>query len=250
MVAEFHPTSGSQGAKSFPLRPVAVPPAHQVVVDHLRRIIHLGEVQPGAKLPPERELSAQLGVSRTTLREALHILQVEGYVDIKLGQHGGVFVRTTTFPNEQLIQQWVTGPNDFRHIYELRASVEGFAAKTAARLIAPSALATLNETIASMESANSIGSFRQEDLRFHLSIAESTGLDLLLDTVERLRAALFIPFQLFDLAKMRSSTVREHRQILDALQARDPQTAGAFMIAHITRSAWAANSAIEDLRRG
>jgi DNA-binding FadR family transcriptional regulator len=227
------------------IAPVVVPPAHEIVVNHLRRIIHLGEIQPGAKLPPERQLAARLGVSRTTLREALHLLQIEGYVEIKIGQSGGVFVCGTLFPTGRLARRWNKSRHDLQPTYELRAVVEGFAAKTAAAGIKPAALATLKDSIASMEAEVTIGAFRQADLRFHMTIAEATGLQLLYDTVEHLRAALFVPFQVFELAQMRASTIREHHQIMDALVGHDPEAAEAFMVAHVTHSASAIKAIIE-----
>jgi GntR family transcriptional repressor for pyruvate dehydrogenase complex len=245
-MAVVQPTRESRDSGLSVIKPVVVPPAHEVVVNHLRRIIHLGEVQAGARLPPERQLAAQLGVSRTTLREALHILQIEGYVDIRLGQHGGVFVRTTEFPTGRLSRQWVRSLSEFEQVYELRAVVEGFAAKAAAEKIQPAALATLEKTIESMKSDGSIGAFRQEDFRFHITIARAPGLDLLRETVEHLRAALFIPFQLFELEEMTTSTIREHQQILDALKAHDSKAAEAFMVAHITHSASAVRATVDN----
>ncbi len=230
------------------LQALHVPSAHQVVVNHLRRIIHLGELQPGTKLPPERQLSARLGVSRTTLREAMHILQVEGYVDISIGQQGGVFVRTTTFPSGQQAEHWAKESTDVKYVYDLRAVVEGYAARAAATTIGAESLAALEGTVASMESTDSIGIFRQADLRFHLTIAEATGLALLPDIVGQLRAALFMPFQVIELADMQDSSVREHRQILDALSAHDAESAGAFMTAHVAHSATAMMAALERFR--
>jgi GntR family transcriptional repressor for pyruvate dehydrogenase complex len=228
---------------------VVVPPAHEIVVNHLRRIIHLGEIPPGAKLPPERQLAAQLGVSRTTLREALHILKIEGYVDIKIGQSGGVFVCATRFPTGRLARRWNKSRNELQPTYELRAVVEGFAAKTAAAHIKPTDLAKLKESIASMEADVTIGAFRQADLRFHMTIAAATGLQLLCETVEHLRAALFVPFQVFELSQMRASTIREHHQILEALVSHDPEAAEAFMVAHVTHSASAIKAIIEHAER-
>lgn len=220
-------------------------PAHEIVVNHLRRIIHLGEIQPGAKLPPERQLAARLGVSRTTLREALHILQIEGYVEIKIGQSGGVFVRETRVPTGRLARRWNKSRDGLQPTYELRAVVEGLAAKMAATKISARAISTLKESIAAMEADATIGAFRQADVRFHMTIAEATGLQVLRETVEHLRAALFVPFQFFELSQMRASTIREHLQITDALVAHDSAAAEAFMFAHITHSASSIRAIVE-----
>ena len=76
-----------------PLEPVAAVPAHELVLAQLRRSIHLGHFGAGDRLPPERELARQLGVSRTTVREAVRVLEGEGLVEIKRGSSGGISVR-------------------------------------------------------------------------------------------------------------------------------------------------------------
>src|SRR5262245_21338895 len=61
------------------------PAAYELVVNQLKRAIHLGSYVPGDKLPPERALAEQLGVSRVTTREALRVLQGEGYISVGSG---------------------------------------------------------------------------------------------------------------------------------------------------------------------
>ena len=66
--------------------------AHELVVAEIRRAIHMGSYVLGDRLPAERALAEQLGVSRATLREALHVLRSEGYVESRRGAHGGLVV--------------------------------------------------------------------------------------------------------------------------------------------------------------
>ena len=68
---------------------VELSPAYELVVECIRRAIHIGTYIPGDKLPPERLLAEHLGVSRTTLREAVRVLASEGYVESRRGAHGG-----------------------------------------------------------------------------------------------------------------------------------------------------------------
>src|SRR4051812_18778171 len=70
----------------------------QGVAEHLRSLIHRGEVGPGDRLPAERELADQLGVARISLREALKILQDDGYVEVRRGAKGGTFVTELNQP--------------------------------------------------------------------------------------------------------------------------------------------------------
>src|SRR6266705_816857 len=67
-------------------------PVYGLVVDQLRRAIHNGSFVPGDKFPPERELSKQLGVSRASVREAIRVLEGEGYVETRRGASGGMIV--------------------------------------------------------------------------------------------------------------------------------------------------------------
>src|SRR5712692_7888499 len=83
---------------------VAHSPVYGLIVDQLRRAIHIGTFIPGDKLPPERELSKQLGVSRTTVREAIRVLEGEGYVETRRGATGGLTVRERKLPDARLRQ--------------------------------------------------------------------------------------------------------------------------------------------------
>src|SRR4051812_48031168 len=74
------------------LRPVRAGNAFEETVERLLQAIKLGMVAYGEKLPPERELAAQLGISRVTLREAIRALQDAGYLDVRRGRYGGAFV--------------------------------------------------------------------------------------------------------------------------------------------------------------
>ncbi|GAA3353089.1 hypothetical protein GCM10017744_004870 [Streptomyces antimycoticus] len=68
----------------------------QVIVEQIRRLLKEERLQPGDRLPSERELCVQFGVSRVTIREALRILEVNGLVEIRVGARGGAFVTAPT----------------------------------------------------------------------------------------------------------------------------------------------------------
>ncbi len=74
------------------LRPVRAGNAFEETVERLLTVIKLGVVGPGERFPAERELAAQLGISRLTLREAIRELQQAGYVESRRGRSGGTFV--------------------------------------------------------------------------------------------------------------------------------------------------------------
>src|SRR3954466_4513470 len=85
-----------------PRGPAAAVPAHELVLAQLRRSIHLGHFGAGDRLPPERELAKLLGVSRTTVREAVRVLEGEGLVEIKRGSSGGISVRPQSLGRTEL----------------------------------------------------------------------------------------------------------------------------------------------------
>src|SRR6478609_7890555 len=91
-------TTTSGARSSIRLSPLEVPKASDVLANELRERILSGDYVEGTPLPPERELVVQTKMSRTTVREALRILEVQGLVRIKAGRAGGAFVQR---PGEQ-----------------------------------------------------------------------------------------------------------------------------------------------------
>ena len=76
----------------FGINPIKGLAAYGAATESIRQQIHLGLIAPGEQLPAERKLSEAISVSRVTLREALRVLETEGYLTIKRGAHGGTFV--------------------------------------------------------------------------------------------------------------------------------------------------------------
>ena len=104
---------------------------YRQVADQMRGLIERGELAPGSRLPAERELAQKLGVSRPTVREALIVLEVEGFIDIRMGS--GIYVTARPAPAAD------APPEDFEGPFELlraRAVVECAIAEEAARLAA------------------------------------------------------------------------------------------------------------------
>ncbi len=201
-------------------------------------LIHDGEYGVGTRLPAERDLAQQLGVSRPSVREALIALEVEGLVEVRVGSGVHVLARETPASARRV------GPGAFGlfEIFRARELVEGEIAALVARDASATLLGELTSALAQMESEIADGVMPiAGDRRFHLGIAEATDNGPLMRTVADLydmrNSPLFQQFgQHFESAATWRVAVAEHRAIVQALAARDPEAARAAMHRHLQRS--------------
>lgn len=209
--------------------PIEVPPAYGVVVEHIRRAIHLGVYSAGTMLPPERVHAKELGVSRVTLREALRVLEGEGYIQMRRGAHGGALVLIPRQSRSQLRQQI----GELLAIQEFRRANESLAARRAASRIGDEDLERLEATIETIRHEPEIDEFRRADSEFHLLLAEAAESELVYRAVEEARAAMFPALDLLSPNLILSNAIRGHERIVAALRERDPDRASRAMTAHI-----------------
>ena len=218
-----------------------VPPGGRLykrVADELRASIIGGVYPAGRRLPAERELAEMFNVSRPTVREAVIALELQGLVEVRVG--AGVFVleasaagRTTSAGAELTI-----GPFE---LMEARRIIESETAALAATLIDDEQLERLDAIVARMEEENRLQlQGESADRQFHVAIAESTrnsALATVIDNLWEIRETS--PMMINLMQKARSKGVRpmvdEHRRIVAALRARDPQAARAAMQGHLAR---------------
>jgi GntR family transcriptional repressor for pyruvate dehydrogenase complex len=199
-----------------------------------------GDYPRGRRLPSERDLAEQFGVSRPTVREAMIALEIQGFVESRHGS--GVYV-THRAPSLDGGADLDIGPFE---LTEARRAVEGEACALAATSITDAEVAELeatlhdlaNETIAPAGADPS--SAERADRRFHVLIAKATRNSALVSVVEMLWDLRYrSPLCREMLARARASGDRprleEHREIFEALVARDPQAARAAMRDHLTR---------------
>jgi len=165
------------------LRPVRENNAFEETVERLLTVIKLGFVGPGERFPAERELAAQLGISRLTLREAIRELQQAGYVESRRGRSGGTFVTgRPPAPDRGELRRLAREDGDkladalaFRLALETGSADAMLVAQSSARQDTPQVLAA---RLAGVNGA-SPQDYRRLDTLFHLSIAELTGSTLL-----------------------------------------------------------------------
>lgn len=225
------------------LRPVRQGNAFEETVERLLSIIKLGVVGPGERFPAERELAAQMGISRLTLREAIRELQDAGYVCSRRGRSGGTFVTyTRPVPDSAELRRLATeDPDKLTDALTFRLAVESGAAEAlAAQFVAePDAQvrATLLARLADVNAA-SPQDYRRLDTLFHLSVAELTGSSLLAaacaDARMRLNDLLnAIPV----LQRNIDHTARQHEEIVQAILDGDPVRARTAVAEHLAGTA-------------
>ena len=221
----------------MPIQLVEAQRLYQHVAEQIGSLIHAGEFRDGDRLPPERELAKQLGVSRPVVREAMIALEIAGLVDVRGG--AGAFVKRARADAGSLLAATADpGPGPF-DLIAARQMLEGEIAFTAASKVTQANLRSLTEAIDQMRSDIEAGrDTRQSDRLFHLRVAELTGNGVLSGLVDGLWAHMLAP--MFDVlgrhAGLRGKdrmTIADHERIVEALGRRDAEAARAAMRAHL-----------------
>ncbi len=223
----------------MPIEPIESRRLYRQVADHLRQLITRGEFATGGRLPAERDLAEQLGVSRPTVREALIALEVEGRVRIRVGS--GVYVvdpPSAGFPPPPGATP-IEGPFELLRAREL---IEGSIAEEAALMVTPEHIAVLDDLLARMHhSAHPTRETLQVDRQFHTAVAGIIGNGVLVRFVGELFDQRINPYfeklsRYFENADTWRLAFGEHQAIRDAIVARDPQLARNAMRHHLAQS--------------
>ena len=217
------------------IKSVDLIPAHQVVIERLRHAIHLGTYLPGQKLPPERTLAQQLGVSRVTVREAIRALRAEGYVSSRRGSAGGITVLDQAEDANRLRPVLLRRMAELDDAFEFRIAVEGAAARLAAQRRTKRDLARMHEAYRQLEQGRETAQFRAADNVFHLAIADAARNRPMRQAIENVRAITWIPLDQV-ISRVFTSAHEHHAQILHAIEDRDAAAAEQAMVAHIQRA--------------
>jgi GntR family transcriptional repressor for pyruvate dehydrogenase complex len=208
------------------------------VADGLRASILAGTYPPGRRLPAERELAEMFNVSRPTVREAVIALELQGFVEVRVG--AGVFAMEPSGADRArgAGTDLAIGPFE---LMEARKIIESETAALAATLIDDEQLARLEQIIDRMEDENRRKvQGESADRQFHVAIAESTGNSALAAVIDHLwEIRETSPMMISLMEKARSRGVRpmvdEHRRIVTALRQHNPTAARAAMQGHLSR---------------
>jgi GntR family transcriptional regulator, transcriptional repressor for pyruvate dehydrogenase complex len=223
--------------------PIARKPALSVAVtDVLREKIEAGVWAPGAQVPTEKDLSAQLDVSRATIREALTRLKNEGYLHSVQGK--GAFVADQPgmgmFKLDMLLSE---RPGDSAHIFELRSMVEQNCAALAAERRTTAGLREMKRALKAMRDDQAKGGLGLEaDIAFHRAIAQAAGNPILARFAEFVGKHAREYLQVVRLSALKSEhrlgdVDHEHQQIIAAIEAGRPDAARKAVARHLANGA-------------
>jgi len=222
--------------------PVVPVRAYERVVEQIEAAILSRELCPGDRLPSERELMERFAVSRSTVREALRVLDSKGMVRSRPGDPRGPEVRPldgTSLRSSLTALTRVHG-GQLVDVLQFRMLVEGSAYGLAARFHDASALATIEEAMTTMESAvgDDFESFTLADVAFHDAVAAASGNDLLHLAGQAVRDAVIdlVHHEITEASnsvEAMTANCRDHRDALAAVRGRDARTAAHLGRAHI-----------------
>jgi GntR family transcriptional regulator, transcriptional repressor for pyruvate dehydrogenase complex len=220
---------------------------YRQIADQIRTLIRSGEFVAGARLPPERDLARQLGVSRPSVREALIALEVEGLVEVRIGS--GIYVLGPSVRaegddaaaggTEAGAMEATAGPFELmRARYTIESECAALAAKSAKR----GQISAIEDALAMMErdfahDAQPIAG----DRLFHLRIAEATGNGALVAVVKMLWEERMGPMYQrlqhhYDTPGLWTAAMAEHRAVLKAIAEHDAAGARAAMQRHLNKA--------------
>jgi GntR family transcriptional regulator, transcriptional repressor for pyruvate dehydrogenase complex len=209
--------------------------AVSAVATRLLDLFTSGAIEPGTRLPPERQLATSLQVGRSAVREALAALELLGVVDVRPGS--GTYLRGGA---SELLQQslsWgvLLGDRRAGELIEVRGALEIYAARLAAERMPDAEVAALAADLDAMRAAgDDLAAFVRADLAFHQRLAASTGNTVLLDLLRIIRSLLRVwaDRAVADPADA-TTAVEEHAAVHAAIASRDAGASASAMADHM-----------------
>ena len=207
------------------LRPVEPLAAYGVAVDRLRRQIHSGLLLPAEKLPAERKLSIDFGISRVTLREALRVLETDHYINIKRGAHGGAFVveadNLVNLSKRRLSRE----PATAMRVLEFLCINEIAAVRFAANRHGVPELKRMKFALSLMRAAEDSPQLKQAETYFHMAVGEAAHNSMLGRAIEDTLSELFLPYSQGDFSGTQKGMIDLHQTLFDAIESHDGSVA-------------------------
>ncbi|MDO7880735.1 FadR/GntR family transcriptional regulator [Antiquaquibacter soli] len=217
------------------------------VAKALLEIFTRGDIEPGTRLPPERQLASTLGVGRSAVREALAALEILGIVHVRPGS--GTYLRGSASELLPQTLSWglMLDEPKTRELIDVRGALEIYAARLAATRMSDEELASLGARVEEMRaSVDTLERFVEADLQFHLELARSTDNSVLLDLLQSIRSLLrvWVDRAVQEPAEALAA-IEEHAAVHAAIATRDPDAAASAMALHMNTAARRLAGALE-----
>jgi GntR family transcriptional regulator, transcriptional repressor for pyruvate dehydrogenase complex len=207
----------------------------QLLILRFQQLLSEGLLSPGTKLPPERELAANFGVARSSLRPALKVLEIMGVITQKVGDGSYLNKDASSVLAVPMEFLFLLDDTSLQELTEMRLMMEPALAAKAAEHANAQHIALLRQSVSDLEhSSRDRVRLVASDLLFHRAIFQASGNRLagrLFQTIHRaMLNMMMVTSQLVDL----EHTLQFHQPILEAIETRNPQLASSLMTAHLS----------------
>jgi GntR family transcriptional regulator, transcriptional repressor for pyruvate dehydrogenase complex len=217
------------------IKPIQQQAAYGLAVEGLRRQIQLSLLLPSERMPAERKLAEELNVSRVTLREALRILETEGYISVKRGSRGGAFVANEETLNKIALHRISLDPAAAMRALEFREAVERVSAHLAAARRTPADLRRFRDSLTAIHTAKTGGELRRAETSFALALAEASHNLHFVHAVEQALSATNLPLITGTILEMCATSEALRRSVANAIESREVDAAEKAILVIIER---------------
>lgn len=232
------PSTVPLAAAATVLAPLHRQTTGEQVADLLITAIAVGEFSPGERLPPERALIGQLGVSRSSVREALQRVAALGLVEVRRGRLGGAYVRPGQPPPDAVRRTLAPRWRRIEEVSDFRRLIEGLIARTAAERRRKADLAAMRAALAAYEDATSMERARAADAALHLAVARAARNEQLVALSRQLLAELSLGFAAEPFTKrIYDRALPQHRGLVRLIEERAAEEAFRLAADHFSITA-------------
>ena len=222
-------------------KPIKAKKIYEEIVEQIKQLMAGGDLKPGDRLLPERELAERLQVSRASVREAIRALEMMGFVDIRPGE--GTFVRDTNTNDiiQPLAMFLAVEKSSLLEMFEIRRIFEAAAAGMAAERASEDEVLQIGAALEDMQQSFNVQDSEkgeEYDTRFHYAIAEATHNSLLIRLFRTIsedfsRAISVARRQLYTDEHNPRTIIDQHRRIYEAIKIHSPEIAAKCMLEHV-----------------
>ncbi len=220
------------------LQPISLSTIPDAIIRQIRALVAEGRLQPGDRLPNERELGEQFGVGRSSVREAMMALAATGMV---VRRREGTFINPDSTRVAWASLDGMSGltRSTIKDVFETRRLFEVGIAALAAERATPATIAEIKRWLP--ENLNDLEAFKQADVQFHKAVAKAADNPFTYELYGKVQEILFQTHQYYTALQrldpdssvtMYQSVLDQHREILRAIEAHDPTQAQQAVLAH------------------